>query len=162
MTFHATDAGGHPVYHTNVMMAIGTDVAVVCLESVADAKERQHLLSRLSEHHKAAARLCLHTFPGCPQTASPACRTSCLSGPVQTVHGLLVCLRGCHQKSRWAALAASGRLQTQHCQGALLQQLLAHGCHDAAQQTLGSNSSQLHRAECRMSTTDPCSMNYED
>jgi hypothetical protein len=35
---------GKPVYHTNVMMAIGTDVAVVCAESVTDDKERQHLL----------------------------------------------------------------------------------------------------------------------
>ena len=52
MTFHATDAAGLPVYHTNVMMAIGTDVAVVCLESVADDKERQHLRSKLSQHHE--------------------------------------------------------------------------------------------------------------
>jgi len=37
---------GKPVYHTNVMMAIGTDVAVVCGESVSDDKERQHLLVR--------------------------------------------------------------------------------------------------------------------
>lgn len=32
------------MYHTNVMMAVGTDVAVVCADSVTDAKERQHLL----------------------------------------------------------------------------------------------------------------------
>ncbi|KAK9797387.1 hypothetical protein WJX73_009806 [Symbiochloris irregularis] len=52
VTFQATDSAGKPVYHTNVMMAIGTDVAVVCLESVADGKERQHLLSKLSQHHQ--------------------------------------------------------------------------------------------------------------
>lgn len=34
------------------MMAIGTNVAVVCLESVADDKERQHLLSKLAQHHQ--------------------------------------------------------------------------------------------------------------
>jgi len=51
VTFHATDAEGHPVYHTNVMMAIGTDVAIVCSESVADAKERQHLLASLQKTH---------------------------------------------------------------------------------------------------------------
>ena len=33
-----------PVYHTNVMMAIGTDVAVVCSESVKDERERKNLL----------------------------------------------------------------------------------------------------------------------
>ncbi len=32
-------------------MAIGTDVAVVCLESVANNKERQHLKDMLRKHH---------------------------------------------------------------------------------------------------------------
>jgi hypothetical protein len=44
VTFSSSDCRGKPVYHTNVMMAIGTDVAVVCADSVTDAKERQHLL----------------------------------------------------------------------------------------------------------------------
>jgi hypothetical protein len=46
VTFSSADGRGKPVYHTNVMMAIGTDVAVVCADSVTDAKERQHLLVR--------------------------------------------------------------------------------------------------------------------
>jgi hypothetical protein len=46
VTFSSADGRGKPVYHTNVMMAIGTDVAVVCADSVANAKERQHLLVR--------------------------------------------------------------------------------------------------------------------
>eukprot|EP00879_Flechtneria_rotunda_P008617 GHRR01009029.1.p1 GENE.GHRR01009029.1~~GHRR01009029.1.p1 ORF type:complete len:431 (+),score=113.70 GHRR01009029.1:138-1430(+) len=49
VTFHSSDQRGKSVYHTNVMMAIGTDVAVVCAESVADDKEKQNLLvSRLA------------------------------------------------------------------------------------------------------------------
>lgn len=44
VTFHSHDKRGKPVYHTNVMMAIGTDVAVVCGQSVTDDKERQHLM----------------------------------------------------------------------------------------------------------------------
>jgi hypothetical protein len=44
VTFHSFDKRGKSVYHTNVMMAIGTDVAVVCGESVTDDKERQHLM----------------------------------------------------------------------------------------------------------------------
>eukprot|EP00873_Tetraselmis_striata_P017038 jgi/Tetstr1/437302/TSEL_002786.t1 len=52
VTFHSTDAGGHPVYHTNVMMAIGTDVAIVCSESVEDEKERNHLLTSLRKTHE--------------------------------------------------------------------------------------------------------------
>ena len=51
VTFHSRDSEDKIVYHTNVMMAIGTDVAVVCSESVHDDKERQHLLARLSATH---------------------------------------------------------------------------------------------------------------
>jgi hypothetical protein len=44
VAFHSVDQRGKAVYHTNVMMAVGTDVAVVCAEAVADFKERKHLL----------------------------------------------------------------------------------------------------------------------
>ena len=37
--------------HTNVMMAIGTDVAVVCLESVEDERERRRLAAKLGATH---------------------------------------------------------------------------------------------------------------
>ena len=33
--FTATNSEG-PIYHTNVMMAIGSDVAVICLDSIKD------------------------------------------------------------------------------------------------------------------------------
>ena len=42
VSFNSTNSAG-PIYHTNVMMAIGSDVAVACLESVKDDKEREHL-----------------------------------------------------------------------------------------------------------------------
>jgi hypothetical protein len=42
--FDATDAEGVPVYHTNVMMALGTGFAIVCAEAVADAGERRRLI----------------------------------------------------------------------------------------------------------------------
>lgn len=45
----STDLRGKSVYHTNVMMAIGTGVAIVCADSVKDAKERQNLLTSLSK-----------------------------------------------------------------------------------------------------------------
>lgn len=38
--FAAHDRGGVPVYHTNVMMWIGTRFAAVCLEAIADDAER--------------------------------------------------------------------------------------------------------------------------
>jgi len=52
VTFHSTDSNGSPVYHTNVMMSIGTSMAVACLESIADDKERRHFVSRLSRTHE--------------------------------------------------------------------------------------------------------------
>ncbi|GAX75298.1 hypothetical protein CEUSTIGMA_g2743.t1 [Chlamydomonas eustigma] len=52
VTFRSTDLRGHSVYHTNVMMAIGTGVAIVCAESVKDAGERSRLLSSLSNTHE--------------------------------------------------------------------------------------------------------------
>jgi hypothetical protein len=38
--FHAVDQQGHAIYHTNVMMCVGAQFAVVCLESILDAAER--------------------------------------------------------------------------------------------------------------------------
>ena len=51
VAFHSVDDDGHAVYHTNVMMAVGTSVAVVCLESVTDAAERRQLTERLLQTH---------------------------------------------------------------------------------------------------------------
>ena len=51
VTFVSTDGAGGAVYHTNVMMAVGTDVAVVCLESVDDERERARLRAALERHH---------------------------------------------------------------------------------------------------------------
>src|SRR6185503_13709993 len=36
--FHATDANGKEIYHTNVVMSIGDLFAVICLESIQDQK----------------------------------------------------------------------------------------------------------------------------
>lgn len=52
VSFKSADKSGNRVYHTNVMMAIGTGCAIVCADSVADAKERRHLLQRLGKHHE--------------------------------------------------------------------------------------------------------------
>jgi hypothetical protein len=47
MTFDAVDAGGRAVYHTNVLMAIGTGFAVVCGESIQNDAHRAAVLSKL-------------------------------------------------------------------------------------------------------------------
>jgi len=41
-----------PIYHTNVMMCLAEDFAVVCLECIDDKKERKNLLSHLKEDGK--------------------------------------------------------------------------------------------------------------
>jgi len=52
VTFTSSDSNGGIVYHTNVMMAIGTTVAVICLESIADDKERRNLQAKLGATHE--------------------------------------------------------------------------------------------------------------
>ncbi|MFA4840878.1 MAG: arginine deiminase-related protein [Agrococcus sp.] len=48
MVFDAVDADGVPVYHTNVIACIGTDVALFALEMIPDARRRQEVRERLS------------------------------------------------------------------------------------------------------------------
>jgi hypothetical protein len=47
VTFESTDGVGRSVYHTNVMMAIGTGFAVLCGESIADRERRAAVRSTL-------------------------------------------------------------------------------------------------------------------
>jgi hypothetical protein len=47
VTFDAADAGGTAIYHTNVLMAIGTGFAVVCSESIVGDAHRAAVLSSL-------------------------------------------------------------------------------------------------------------------
>lgn len=49
MAFDATDAEGNSIYHTNVMMCIGTSFALVCLDMISDEKRRYEVKSRLEE-----------------------------------------------------------------------------------------------------------------
>jgi hypothetical protein len=46
--FEARDAAGKPVYHTNVMLAIGSGWAVVCADSVTPPARRGELLAALA------------------------------------------------------------------------------------------------------------------
>lgn len=49
VVFDARDAGGTPVYHTNVMLCIGSSVAVVCAEAIVDRQAREGVLARLRQ-----------------------------------------------------------------------------------------------------------------
>lgn len=48
VVFDATDAHGNLIYHTNVMMEVGSQVAVICLESIRNTAERQKVVSWLT------------------------------------------------------------------------------------------------------------------
>lgn len=50
--FDAVDKNGNPIYHTNVMMEIGTQVAVICLEAIRNEQERGKVVSRLTDSGK--------------------------------------------------------------------------------------------------------------
>ncbi|MGP6088901.1 citrulline utilization hydrolase CtlX [Antarctobacter jejuensis] len=47
VVFDAVDAHGQPIYHTNVLMCIGTDFAMIGLESMPDAARRREVAERL-------------------------------------------------------------------------------------------------------------------
>lgn len=49
IVFDAADENQVPVYHTNVLMAVGTHVAMVGLEMVQDAQRRHTIAERLKE-----------------------------------------------------------------------------------------------------------------
>ncbi len=46
VTFNASDQKGKPIYHTNVMMSIGENFAVICCDSI-DLSQRAHVVDQL-------------------------------------------------------------------------------------------------------------------
>jgi hypothetical protein len=44
VAFVATDAQHRPIYHTNVMLSVGTSMAIICLESIENEKERANVV----------------------------------------------------------------------------------------------------------------------
>ncbi len=45
--FHAFDASGMPIYHTNVLMGVQSTTAVVCLEAIPDGEEQDIIIQHL-------------------------------------------------------------------------------------------------------------------
>jgi hypothetical protein len=50
--FHAVDENGKPIYHTNVMMCLGDNFAVICLDSIPDGTERDSVIKSLKDTGK--------------------------------------------------------------------------------------------------------------
>lgn len=57
--FDALDSEGRPIYHTNVMMCIATDFALVCLESIVDPVRRADITHRLEASGRTVLPLTL-------------------------------------------------------------------------------------------------------
>lgn len=45
IVFRALDSQGNDIYHTNVMMALGLDFVVICMESIPDESSRKRLVN---------------------------------------------------------------------------------------------------------------------
>lgn len=46
--FESYDNNGLPIYHTNVMMALGTSFCVICLDTITDAVQRREVIDKLT------------------------------------------------------------------------------------------------------------------
>jgi len=52
VAFKSVDKTGMPIYHTNVMMAMGTSFVVICMESIEKEKERDRLKQLFKQTQK--------------------------------------------------------------------------------------------------------------
>ncbi len=59
LVFDATDSNGTPVYHTNVMMALGRELAVVCMDAIRDEQQRRAVLDKLEATQKSLLNISL-------------------------------------------------------------------------------------------------------
>lgn len=50
--FHTKSSLGAPYYHTNVVMSVGEKMAVVCLDCIPSAEERENVVKHLSQNHQ--------------------------------------------------------------------------------------------------------------
>jgi hypothetical protein len=72
--FHASDAQGAPIYHTNVMMSVGRSLAIVCLESIRSDAERTELVHLLQQTGKTILDISLE-------------QTACFAGNMLELQG---------------------------------------------------------------------------
>ena len=66
-SFQSVNGQRQPIYHTNVMMSVGLDFAVVCLDSIDETKDRNVLIHSLETTGKTIIELTeeqIHQFAG--------------------------------------------------------------------------------------------------
>lgn len=57
MAFDTTDHNGRPIYHTNVIMSIATEYALICLDVIANPERRKEIEERLTASGRAIINL---------------------------------------------------------------------------------------------------------
>ncbi len=65
--YQSVDGKRLPIYHTNVMMCLAENYAVICLDSIDDPEEREHVLSNLEGDGKEVVEITeeqMHRFAG--------------------------------------------------------------------------------------------------
>jgi hypothetical protein len=65
--FESYDMNGLPIYHTNVMMALGINCCVICLDTITDAVQRREVTDKLTQTGKdivSITRAQMNSFAG--------------------------------------------------------------------------------------------------
>ncbi len=57
VSFEAVDAGGAPIYHTNVLMNVGEELAVICAEAIVRDDQRKAVLGSLERSGRRVLEL---------------------------------------------------------------------------------------------------------
>ncbi len=60
IVFNAFDENNNPIYHTNVMMSIAPDFAVICLESISNNLEKEKLIQLFKKNKKEIIDISFH------------------------------------------------------------------------------------------------------
>lgn len=67
VAYQDVDGTRKPIYHTNVMMCIAEEFAVICLDAIDDKKERKNVIKHLKEDAKEIIEITekqIHRFAG--------------------------------------------------------------------------------------------------
>jgi hypothetical protein len=104
--FGAVDSRGRPIYHTNVVLSVGTRFAALCTAAIADAGERRNVVARLEQSGREVIDLSTAELEG---FACNLLELQGSSGPVIALSA--AALRGLAASTR-AALERHGRVVT--------------------------------------------------
>lgn len=66
-SFQSVNGQRLPIYHTNVMMSIGSDYAVICLNAIDNEEGRELVVKSLNQNHKEIIEITeeqMHNFAG--------------------------------------------------------------------------------------------------